>query len=320
VAPPSSRALLAVVWLLVGAGCRGGCRPQGAAPDPLLVRLPRGATFVVQVDVDRVRLTPFWSRLSALAGENPQDRRLLQRLTERTGFNPLENVSRIIAAFPDNARQSGQFALVIEGERFDPEALAAFAREEGARFEVRHRGHRTMYVSGGTAAFFHGRNRFVLGGGGWAELMSDMLDGAPGSAADNVELAHLVERIRGRPLWFAALVPADLRRSLIADPKLESAGSITRLAAGIDLEPGLTADLIAELSNAADAETLQARIQTTVRESKRNAKMLMLGLGPYLDALHIRAHGPLLFISLALAESQVKDLIDRLGVLTRRPK
>jgi hypothetical protein len=74
---------------------------------------------------------------------------------------------------------------------------------------------------------------------------------------------------------------------------------------------------VADLSNAADAAALVARLQTTVRESKRNAKMLMLGLGPYLDALDARADGPTLRVSLALAEGQVKDLIDRLGGLAR---
>src|SRR5262249_10976595 len=141
---------------------------------------------------------------------------------------------------------------------------------------------------------------------------------------DNLELVHLVERVdRGRALWFAALVPPDLRKSLIADPKLASAGSMSRLAAAADLGPGLTADLVADFSNAADAQALVARLQTTVRESKRNAKMLMMGLGPYLDALTARADGPTLRVSLALAEGQVKDLIDRLGGLlrlARRPK
>jgi hypothetical protein len=284
----------------------------------LLARFPRGTTFVAAVDLARVRSTPLWSRVSAQAEESPEDRKSLQRLAERTGLDPLKQIQRIVAAFPDNARQSGQFALLVEGEGFDEQRLVAYAREQGAKIETRTRNGHTLYASGSTSAFFLGRTGFVLGGGGWAEAMADLVGGGKGSAAENPEMVRLVERVdRGRALWFAAVVPPDLRQSLLADPKLASAGSVSRLAASADLGPGLNADLVADLSNAADAAALVARIQATVRESKRNAKMLMLGLGPYLDALDARADGPTLRVSLALAEGQVKDLIDRLGGLAR---
>ena len=314
-----ARALL--LLLVLAAGCRG-CRHTGS--DSPLAQLPRGATFVASVDLARVRATALWSRISAQAEESPEDRKSLQKLTERTGLDPLRQIHRIVAAFPDNARQSGQFALVIDGEGFDEQRLVAYAREQGGKIEARARGRHTLYASGNTAGFFLGRTRFVLGGGGWGEAMADLADGSTGSAADNTELLHLVERVdRGRALWFAALLPPDLRKSLIADPRMESAGSMARLAVAVDLGPGLNADLVADLSNAGDAEAMVGHIQTTVRESKRNAKMLMMGLGPYLDALQARADGPTVRVSLALAEGQVKDLIDRLGGLlrlARRPK
>jgi len=312
----SARVLALLGLILVG--CRGGCRRESPAPELLLARLPRGTTFVATVDLARVRATALWSRISAQAEESAEDRKSLQRLTERTGLDPLKQIHRVVAAFPDNARQSGQFALLIDGEGFDEQRLVAYAREQGGKIEARTRNGRTLYGSGNTGAFFVGRTRFVLGGGGWAEAMADLADGGTGSAAGNPEMVRLVERVdRGRALWFAAVVPADLRNDLLADPKLASAASISRLAASVDLGPGLNADLVADLSNAADAAALVARLQTTVRESKRNAKMLMLGLGPYLDALDARADGPTLRVSLALAEGQVKDLIDRLGGLAR---
>ena len=312
VAPARAAALL-LVLVAGGSGCR-----RARAPDSLLSRLPRATTFVASVDLARVRATPLWSRISAQAEESPEDKKSLQKLTERTGLDPLRQIHRIVAAFPDNARSSGQFALVIDGEGFDEQRLVAYAREQGAKLEARPRGRRTLWVSGNTAGFFLGPTRFVLGASGWAEAMADLADGGRGSAEDNAELARLVERVdRGRALWFAALVPSDLRQALIADPKQRSAGSVARLAAAADLGPGLNADLVADLSNAADAQVLVARIQSTVRESKRNAKMLMMGLGPYLDALDARADGPTLRVSLVLAEGQAKDLIDRLAGLAR---
>jgi hypothetical protein len=315
--------------LLLLGSCRGGCGRGSPIParDPLLSSLPAETRFVVSVDVAKIRATNLWSRVAALADESPEDRKSIQRLTERTGLDPLRQIHRIVAAFPDNARQGGEFALVIDGQGFDEQRLVAFARGEGAargiKIEARRHGRRTLYTSGGparAAGFFVGSTRFVLGGGGWAEALADLAEGVAGvpSAADNAELAHLVGRIDpGRALWFGALVPLDVRKMLMADPKLDSASSVTRLAAAADLGPGLTAELVADLSNAADARTLVERIQTTVRESKRNAQVLMMGLGPYLDALEARAEGPTLRVKVTLAEPQVKDLIERGSGLVR---
>jgi hypothetical protein len=318
-----------LVLVAAAASCRGGCGRESpaAARDRVLGALPAGTRFVASVDVAKIRSTALWSRISALAENQASDRGRIQSLTARTGFDPLRQIHRIVAAFPDDARTSGQFALVFEGAGFDESRLVAFAREEavagGGRLEVRSRGQRTLYAGGGAdraAGFFDGHSRFLLGAGGWAEAMADLADGVAGttSAADDAELAHLVGRIDpGRAIWLAAIVPLDLRKRLMADPKLESAGSLTRLAASADLGPGLVAEMVADLSNAADARTLVSRIQTTLRESKRDAKVLMMGLGPYLDAVEARADGPTLRVKVTLAEGQVKDLLERLTGLSR---
>jgi hypothetical protein len=324
-----------MAFVLLAGGCRSGCgrSPATAARDRLLGSLPAGTRFVASVDVAKIRSTALWSRISTLAENQASDRRRIQRLTERTGFDPLRQIHRIVAAFPDDARQRGQFALIIEGERLDEQRLVAYAREEaaasGAKIESHSYAARTLYAGGGgdrTAAFFDGQTRFLLGAGGWAEELADLVGAAAAgkrapSAADDAELANLVGRIdAGRALWMAAVVPLDVRKRLMADPKLESAGSLTRVAASADLGPGLVAEMVADLSNAADARTLVARIQTTLRESKRDAKVLMMGLGPYLDAVEARADGPTLRVKLTLAENQVKDLLDRLTGLSRLAK
>jgi hypothetical protein len=284
----------------------------------LLASLPAATRFVVSIDLAKIRATALWSRVAALAEDSPEDRRRIERLVARTGLDPLRQLHRIVAAFPEDARAQGEFALIVDGEGFDEQRLVAYAREEsGAKLERQTHGRRTLWAAAGapgTAGFFVGKNRFVLGAGGWAPALADLADGKPGvpSAAGNPALAHLVHGAEaGRALWFAAVVPMDVRQMLMGDPKLDSAGSVTRLAAGADLGPGLTATVVAELSNAADARALQARLQTTVRESKRNAKLLLLGLGPYLDALKIEVAGPTLRLELALTEQQTKDLLER---------
>jgi hypothetical protein len=56
-------------------------------------------------------------------------------------------------------------------------------------------------------------------------------------------------------------------------------------------------------------------MEATLREARRDAKVLMLGLGPYLDGIHARADGPTLRVTMTLSEPQLRDLGDRLGGL-----
>jgi hypothetical protein len=321
--------LAATAALVLLGSCRGGCQRLVGKRDALeetLGRLPADARFVAHVDVAKVRATPFWARLSALAEDSPEDKKRIDALSARTGLDPLKQIHRVTAGFPDNARESGRYALLIDGEGFDERRLVAYARDEaalrGAKIEQRSEHGHTLWASTGpdrVAGFFTGPGHFLLGAGGWGETMAALASGARGAtAADNAELIHLCRRIDAhRALWFAALVPVDLRQMLLADPKHDHAASVTRMAAALDLGPGLTAELVADLSNAGDARALVERIQATVREAKRNAAVLMLGLGPYLDALDARADGPTLRVSISLAEPQVTDLLDRLGALAR---
>lgn len=340
--PHPVRALItasAVAALLLAGGCRGGCQgpAQPAAVDPTLALLPAEVRLVASVDLARIRTTPLWTRVAALAADDPADRRRIETLTARTGLDPLRQIHRITAAFPDDARTAGQFALIIDGEGFDEKRLVAYARQEaasrGVTVEARTHGAHTLWTSAGperTAGFFLGPGRFVLGSGGWGEAVADLVDQRSRppdraatplrSAADNAELVRLATRIgrrAGRALWFAAIVPLDVRRLLMADPRGDTAASVTRLAAAADLGPVLDAEMVADLSNSEDARLLVERINTSVRQAKGNARVLMLGLGPYLDALTARAEGPTLRVTVSLAEPQVKDLLDRLSAFAR---
>lgn len=319
---PRCRTVL-LVAVALGAGCRGGCG-AGRAParDELLSRLPVETRFVASVDLAKIRSTALWSQLSAFSQEDPADRKRIEELTARTGLDPLRQLDRIIAAFPDSARERGQYALVIDGRGFDEKRLVDYARAESPQSQIQPvvRGQHTLWTgSGKTAGFFPGATRFVLGGGGWAEQLADLTGPGPHpSAADNDELVRLCARLdRHRALWFAAIVPLDVRQMLLSDPRHDSAASVTRLTAAADLGPGLVAEMVADLSNADDAKVLVQRIQTSVREAKRDGKVLMLGLAPYLDAITARADGPTLRVTLSLAEPQVKDLVDRLAGFLR---
>jgi hypothetical protein len=108
-------------------------------------------------------------------------------------------------------------------------------------------------------------------------------------------------------------MPAETRRALAADPQTRAAGSLVDLVVGIDLGKGLDAVVDGDVATAADAQALAAKMQDTLRDAKRSAQILMLGLGPYLDGVTARADDRRFELRASLAESQVDDLLARLG-------
>ena len=136
-----------------------------------------------------MRSSPVWQRLSALAGDDERDRRVLADFAARTGLDPLEHVHRIVAAFPEDARANGSFGIVMDGERFDERRLVTYARDQqslsgGTLSQKDVAGRRLWVGDDGVAGFFEGQARFVLGGGGWAERMAALWSGEVPASSD----------------------------------------------------------------------------------------------------------------------------------------
>jgi hypothetical protein len=334
-------ALLTTTLALTAVGCRGGCARRAAdgSPPGVLAMFPPETRMVLAIDFRKVRDSGLWRELFSLAGQDPEDRRLIETFTKRTGLDPFQQIHRVYAAFPEEARRDGAFALYFEGQGFDEQRLLAYAREE-----ARTRGHtivsrlhagRTLWVAPRAAAapgqppasasevggFFLDDSRFVLAGGGWAQRMLDLgrSSGAPAaSAAGNTSLLHLAERIGpGRAFWLAAIVPEGTRQRLIADARFGVQASVMRFAMGADLSPGIAGELHAELSNADDARVMAGRVTSFVREAKKSPQALLLGAGPYLDAVRADASGSTATVKIHLDEPLTRELVTRLGGFLR---
>jgi hypothetical protein len=326
---------------LTTGGCRGGCarRAPDGSPPGVLAMFPPETRMVLAIDFRKVRDSGLWRELFSLAGQDPEDQRLIESFSKRTGLDPFRQIHRVYAAFPEEARRDGAFALYFEGEGFDEQRLLAYARDE-----ARQRGHtivsrshagRILWVAPRAAAgpgqspgnasevgaFFLDGSRFVLAGGGWAERMLDLL--RPGaspaaSAAGNATLLHLAERMgAGRAFWLAAIVPEGTRQRLIADPRFGVQASVMRFAAGADLSPGIAGELHAELSNAADARAMAGRVTSFVREAKKSPQALLLGAGPYLDVVRAEAAGSTATVKIRLDEPLTRELVNRLSGFLR---
>jgi hypothetical protein len=324
------RALLTAACLITTAGCRGGCLREegGAGARGVLARFPAETQVVVSFDFARIRDTALWKRLSALAAEDPGDRKLIQEFTSRTGLDPFRQLHRVVGAFPEEARQSGAFGIIIEGEGLDEKRLLTYARDQaklrGAELQPREHAGYTLWHTGSpdkTAGFFLDRRRFVLAGGGWAEKMADLAragGGQTASAESNLMLLRLVERLGvRRAVWMAALVPDETRQRLRADPRFGAQASVMRFGAGLDLGPGLRAEVDAELSNTGDAQALVDKFDTFLRAARKSPQALLIGAGPYLDGIKSKAEGPRARIELELSEPQTLELVNRAVGLLR---
>jgi hypothetical protein len=311
--------------LVVAASCRGGCARKvdpAATVQGRLALLPEPTRVIVSLDVARLRGSPAVGKLAALAKQDPQGDHDLEELTRRTGFDPLRQIDSILVGFPDDARVRGELALVLRAEHLDQARLVGYVRDQlqkkGDDLVSAPHGRFTLWSARGkpeVAGFFVDERTFVLGAGGWAPRLADLVETAhPGdSAATNLDLTRLAARADGHALWAAAIVPAETRRALAADPQTRAAGSLVDLVVGIDLGKGLDAVVDGDVATAADAQALAAKMQDTLRDAKRSAQILMLGLGPYLDGVTARADDRRFELRASLAESQVDDLLARLG-------
>ncbi|HVR61252.1 MAG TPA: hypothetical protein VMU50_05100 [Polyangia bacterium] len=310
---------------LGGAACRGGCAgPPRDVPAAAgrLAPFPVEARVVAAFDFAKLRASPLADALAQLGTDSQADKETIAAFTRRTGFDPWRDTDSLVVAFPEDARTGGQFGLVLRARNLDQKRLVAYAREQAAQqggdLLAIPRGHRTLWSRKGEpdlAGFFIDDRTFAIGAGGWAERMADLSQGgAPsGSAATNLDLARLCDRVAGTPaaIWAAALIPEGTRSQLQAEPRFHSAASISHLGAALDLAHGLSATLLGDLGSAADAQALAAQITGSVRDAKKNPEVLMLGLGPYLDGVAAEASGASFTVRATLADAQVRDLLAR---------
>jgi hypothetical protein len=278
---------------------------------------------VVSLDVAGLRGSPAMKKLAALAQRSQTDEREIRELAQRTGFDPLADVESVVMAFPEEARRSGELGLVVRGDHLDETRLVAYVRDElqkkGDDLVSTMRGPRRLWSARrdpNVVGFFADARTFVLGAGGWGNRMADLADRArpSDSAATNLELVHLAERAAGKhAIWAVAIVPPATRSKLAEEPRFRNAASVLSLVLGVDLGKGLDAELLADVATAEDAQALAAKVHETLRDARRNAQVLMLGLGPYLDGVTARAVDKTFELRATLGEPQLDDVIERLG-------
>jgi hypothetical protein len=269
----------------------------------MLALVPAEARIVASLDLEGLRGKPIWKELAA--GPAKEAAILLDGFAKGTGVDPLQQIRQVLIATPGERQNDDRFVLVATLDRLDRARATAWLRQR---------------ESWTTVAFVHGKDTIVIAKGAWAATVEAQAlhGGAAGSAASDPELRRLCERAAaGHVLWLAAIVPTTLRREMIEQVRFPDLASLSRLWTFIDVDRGLRAEMVAELSNEADARSLAHRLGAYLNAIKRHPDMLAGGFSPYLEAMRLAARGPRLHTTLDLSEGQISDLNLRLRELLR---
>jgi hypothetical protein len=288
------------------ASCRRAHPTQGdsqRAPDAQLALLPRETQIVLAVDLDRLRGQPVWKALSSVLARNAKP--FLDAIAAGTGIEPVTQVHRIWIGLPGQRQPDGRFALLVEADPVDTVRAAAWLQKQGR---------------GEMAIRFPSPRSVFIGKGAWAAPPTAR---TAHSAADDPQLRRLCERAaREHAIWFAALVPTDIRKTLMGQSRMADAGSLARVFGFLDDAGGLHAEVVGELTNTEDPPLLAHRLQAFHNQAKRDPDLLVAGLSPYLEALHVGAHDATVRAVLDLPDAQAGDVIERIEglALTTRTK
>jgi hypothetical protein len=298
------------------AGCRkpvpqgpsttaGTSTTTGATAAAALAFLPEQAETVIALDLDRLRGQAIWKSISPALAKHAGP--ALAEIAAGTGIEPMRQFHRVWIGLPGEGRADGRFVLVAETDGVEAARATAWLQN-------RARGELAMAVPD--------PRHIVLSKGAWTGAVAGLLGPGPlpRGAATNVELRRLCQRAGEHSVWFAALVPLPVRRTLMQAARLSDVASLVRTFGFLDDGAGLHAELVGEFSNTADPPLLAHRLKIFQNQAKRNPDMLVAGLSPYLEAVHVDVRDAQVQITLDLPDAQTGDVLDRIEALARRPR
>lgn len=318
---------LVLVALVVAAGFGIGRVRSPVAPrvDPVLAAMPRDAWLVLTVNVAALRQSPIaapLARSTAVPG--------LGTLADACGFDPLARLTEVALCSPESGER-GDFGLAFAGDlRKDELARCAerVIRARGGQPSTSVHGAFTMLEDAADATHarvaYRDGGPFLVGRGAWLDsMMAAAADEHPGPSTEHAALrAELRGTGEAQPtLVLTAVLPSALRQRLkaeVTDPAQEreysSVLSVDRAGLAVTTGPaGSTTRIAAELHcETADACTEVQRLVDRKRTAlSRDFGVRLVGLGPLLDSLTIRAEGTSLSFSASAPTDALTTAIER---------
>jgi hypothetical protein len=253
-------AIAALTW--AGGGCRKA-RPPGKGNGPLAL-FPADTQVVVGVDVASLRRAP---AVASWLGPTLASSKELAAFTRETGLDPWRQLDSIAIGMP--SADADVAGIVVRAQRLDEARLIAYLRKLNVDHVApglvsKQRGRHTFWSSADKPRdqiVFLDQGTLIIGVGGWAETMVDLSDGTAGarSAANNAELAQLVNGVSSHTVWAAGLLSDDMRAKLAElAPHAPGLAKLRTATVSIDADADLAIALTAALPTPADAQALVA--------------------------------------------------------------
>ncbi len=268
---------------------------------PALNLVPPDARILLSLDLDRLRAEAVWKTILSALVRDTSPR--LGAVLGGSGLNLTERLHHVLVALPGERQADNRFAVIADGDGLDDAPVTTWLRKQ---------------IGQSAVALVRDHHRLVVGNGAWIQAMASLATASKltQSVADNPELRRLCERTAGgHGFWFAAVVPARVRRDIVQQDRFPDAASVMRVSGLADADAGLHAELVAELSNTGDAVHLAHRLTVFLNQAKRHPQMLVLGLSPYLEAVHLEARDASVKASIELPAAQLGEVIERIEAL-----
>jgi hypothetical protein len=266
-----------------------------------LALVPPDAQIVLALDLERLRGQSAWTTVLAALAKDAKP--TLDGFAVGAGFDLTRQLRRVLVALPAERQDDDRFLLIADVDGLDEARATTWLK---ARL-----GEKAVVV-------IRGQNQIVISQGAWSGRLAPPRSTAklPPSAADHPELVRLCTRAAvDHSSWFAAIVPAAVRRGLMQEPRFADVAAIARVWGFVNLNSGAQLEVVAELSNTADAALLTHRLAVYLNQAKRDPETLVLGLAPYLEALRVTAHDARVHATLDLSGAQLGECIERIEAL-----
>jgi hypothetical protein len=312
---------LGLALVLVGtSGCSScGAGGAGGAKEDLQL-VPKETDILLSANLKRMRNTAMWRKLLDTRDESASAKKDMDEFVQKCGLDPFAHIDSAFAAFPHSS-PSGEkeFAVILRGT-FNEAKLVECARDQakkdGNELAESEYGGKKLYTStkSGQQAFatFLDPKTIALGGKEWIKKVVDLAAGKGESAKANEQLTGLIKRTKTADgLWGVGTVPQETRDKLKNDPSLSSAASMKDVFGSVDFAAGLAADLNVDTGADADAQEMVKKITDQITEARKNAQVMMMGLGTFLDGVKVEAKGPTFHATITLNQQQVDDLFNR---------
>lgn len=298
-----------------------------------LAQVPADAQTILSLDVEHLRTLPAWKIMLAAFAKDPGH--WLDGFMAGSGFDPAAQIRHVLLALPGERMPDKRFAVLADVNRMDEPRMSVWLRNRLASATAGSTAGATSLVRQHDPGDNQADDQLIFNRGAWTHLMAPLAStqALPTNALDDPDLRHLCayaerggdhdsrEGVQDAPdLWLAAIVPASVRRSLMQDPRFSDAASVMRLSAFASFQAGLHAELVADLASTTDAVHLARRMAVYLNQAKRHPQVLLLGLAPYLEAVHLEPRRSRLHASLDLPLTQLADFVERIEALAHQAR